>query len=71
MEVMAMKLLANFPKAPGLESHYQMQFSVISRKLVGGGGLTTCRSEIDPGARLLLELSQHYLSIYLSVTQEE
>ena len=37
---MAMKEYTTFPRAPGLESHYQMQFSVISRTVVEGGVLT-------------------------------
>ena len=32
--VMAMKEYSTFSKAPGLESHYQIQFSVLSRTLV-------------------------------------
>ena len=33
--VMAMKKYSPFPKVLGLESHHQMQFSVISRMHVG------------------------------------
>ena len=39
--VMAIKKYSAFPKALALlEPHHQMYFSVISRPLVGGGGLT-------------------------------
>ena len=34
-----MKGYSTFTKAPGLEPHYQMQFSVMHRTLVGGRGL--------------------------------
>ena len=36
--VIAMKEYSTFPKAPGLELDHQIQFSVISRTLVGGKG---------------------------------
>ena len=38
--VIAIKGFLTFPKTPGLKSHHQMQFSVISRTHIGGGGLT-------------------------------
>ena len=31
---MAIKRYSTFPKVPGLESHHQMHFSVISRILI-------------------------------------
>ena len=34
-EVMAVKGLYTFSKAPGLEPHYQILFSVISNTLIG------------------------------------
>ena len=34
------------PKAPGLESHHQMQFSVISLTLVGGWVLIICKDTV-------------------------
>ena len=36
--VMAMKAYSTFPNASGLELHHQMEFSVISRTLIGGVG---------------------------------
>ena len=33
-----MKGYATFPKASGLDPHYQIQFSIISRSLGGGSG---------------------------------
>ena len=38
LRVMAMKRNSIFPKAPRLEPHHQMQFSVITRTLVVGRG---------------------------------
>ena len=38
---MAMKGYSIFPKVPGLEPCYQIQFGVISRTHVGGGGLAS------------------------------
>ena len=35
---MAMNRCYTFPKAPGMDPHYQIQFSVISWTLVSGGG---------------------------------
>ena len=39
--VMAMKGYSTSPEGPGLEFHYQMQFNVISRTLVGEGVLSS------------------------------
>ena len=42
--VMPMKEYSPFSKASGLEAHYQMQFSVISKTLVGAGVLILMQS---------------------------
>ena len=39
--IMATKGLSTFHKAPELETHYKMQFSVISRTLIGRVGVLT------------------------------
>ena len=44
--VILMKGYSTFCEASGLEPLYQMQFSVISRTLVGGGVLHICRSPV-------------------------
>ena len=35
------------PKAPGLESHNQMQFNVIPRTFIGGGGESCSSAEVQ------------------------
>ena len=45
--VMPMKEYYTFPKAPGLEFHHQIQFSVLSSILVGEGVLLLCRDAVD------------------------
>ena len=49
LEAMAIKEYSAFPKASALlELHHQIQFSVISRILVGGGGiLLLCRDAVS------------------------
>ena len=44
--VMAMKEYSTFPKAPGLEPHYQMKFSVLPRTLIGWEVLPLCRDAV-------------------------
>ena len=53
---MAIKEYSTFSKAPGLEPHHQMQFSVTFRILVAGTVLPLCRDADG----VFYDLTQHY-----------
>ena len=69
LSVIVIEGYSTFHKAPGLEPHYQMQFSVISRTLVGGGEFyhteslqSACFTALDNWAEYTVVWFQVFLS---------
>ena len=57
--IMAMKGYSTYLKSPKLKPHHQMQFNVISRTLIHGGGLPLCRDSELQLIGLLLKIVCH------------
>ena len=67
LEVMAMKGYTKFPNGSRLESPHQMQFSVISRALVGGSSIL---QPLPSGLLYIINCSEFLYRIYLLVIRE-
>ena len=70
--VIAMKMYSTFSKTPELKPHYQMQLSVISKTLVGGG-LTDVDDVLYSLDRLggVMEEMGKYIHIYTNNIQSD